>query len=135
MQDATILIFKMLNDNPSLIQNMGGKDPSKGWNRIYNSPDSDDINELPRINIFEVANSDDGAADDEPLFSDVNVRIELRTDTISNLFSIAKEIKKTIKSSFSCSRVELGETITDVTMTPRIYLKPINVFLLLTQGE
>lgn len=134
MQDAETLVYKALNE-PTLLNLLGGQVKSKGWMRIYNSPDAKDPEEFPRLNLFEAANSDTESADDEPQTSDVNIRLELRTTDESKIFDIKKQIKKNLNSAFSRCRVEIGSKQTDVIEGIKIYFVPINVFLLLKQGE
>lgn len=136
MQDAAALIYKALNADAELITLLGGKVPANGWQRIYNSPVAPKADEFPRITLFEVINDDAESADDEPQYSDVNIRIDVWLNDIRSLFPICSRIKQTLKSNFSTCTVQFESTMyeklnTDVT----IYHKPINVYLLIEQGE
>ncbi len=134
MQDATALVYKALNSDTELITLLGGKVSTKGWQRIYNSPVAPKADEFARITMFEVINDDSDPADDEPQFSDVNIRIDVWLKEIKNLFSICKRIKQVLKSNFSMCAVQLESTMYEKSETGEvIYHKPINVYLLLEQ--
>ncbi|MEG6613764.1 hypothetical protein V6C42_12990 [Pseudoclostridium thermosuccinogenes] len=136
MQDATSLVHKVLSTDEELITLLGGKVPAKKWQRIYNSPVAPIANEFPRVTMFEVVNDDAEPADDEPQYSDVNIRVDVWIKDIRNLFSICKRIKQVLKSNFSMCIVRLESTMYEREETGEtIYHKPINVYLLLEQGE
>lgn len=131
MKDATTLVYTALNLDTELLVLLGDKVPSKGWNRIYNDPVAPDANEYPRLTMFEVLNEDANPGDDEPQDSDVNIRLDLWTKDISAIHPVCKQIKKVLKSTFSACIIRLEETIPEE--KPKVYHKPINVFLLLEQ--
>jgi len=134
MQDAAALIYRTLNGDAELIALLGGKIPAKSWQRIYNSPVAPMADEFPRITLFEVINDDAESADDDPQYSDVNVRIDVWLTDIRDLFNICKRIKKVLKTGFSMCTVRLESTMYEKSETGKtIYHKPINVYLLLEQ--
>lgn len=136
MQDAAALVYKALNTDTELITLLGGKIAAKGWQRIYNSPVAPFADEFPRITLFEVVNDDAEPADDEPQYSDVNIRVDVWIKDIRNLFSICKRIKQVLKSSFSMCIVQLESTMYEKQETGEtIYHKPMNLYILLEQGE
>lgn len=136
MQDAAALVYKALNADVELIALLGGKVPANEWQRIYNSPVAPKADEFPRVTLFEVINDDAEPADDEPQYSDVNIRIDVWLKDIRNLFAICKRIKKVLKNNFSLCIVRLESTMYEREETGEtIYHKPINVYLLLEQGE
>lgn len=136
MQDAAALVYKALNSDAELITLLGGKVPAKKWQRIYNSPVAQYADEFPRVTMFEVINDDTEPADDEPQYSDVNIRIDVWLKDIRNLFPICKRIKQVLKDAFSMCRVQLESTMYEKQETGEtIYHKPINIYLLLEQGE
>lgn len=130
MQDATTLIYNALNTD-SVLSLLGGKNRSKGWNRIYNSQVAPCADEYPRITMLEVLNSDEVPGDDDYLYSDVNIRIDLWVKDIGTIHPICKCIKKVLKDNFYACVVRLEETIYEY--DTEIYHKPINVYLLLAQ--
>jgi len=107
MQDAAALIYRTLNGDAELIALLGGKIPAKSWQRIYNSPVAPMADEFPRITLFEVINDDAESADDDPQYSDVNVRIDVWLTDIRDLFNICKRIKKVLRPAFQCVRCDL----------------------------
>ena len=134
MQDAATLVYRALNADTQLLTLLGGKVPTKKWQRIYNSPVAPIADEYPRVTMFEVINDDAEPADDEPLYSDVNIRIDVWLIDIRDLFNICKRIKKVLKTSFSICTVQLESTMYEKKETGEtIYHKPINVYLLLEQ--
>lgn len=136
MQDAATLIYRILDADNQLITLLGGKIVNKGWQRIYNSPVAPNADEFPRITLFEVVNDDAEPADDEPQYSDVNIRIDIWLKDVRNLFPICKRIKKILKDNFSTCAVRLESTMYERTeINEIIYHKPINIYLLLEQGE
>jgi len=136
MQDATTLVYKALDADTQLLTLLGGKVPTKKWQRIYNSPVAPIADEFPRVTMFEVMNDDAEPADDEPQYSDINIRIDVWLKDIRNLFTICKRIKQVLKNNFSTCTVRLESTMYEKSETGEtIYHKPINVYLLLEQGE
>ncbi len=136
MQDATTLIYKILDTDTQLLTLLGGKVPTKKWQRIYNSPVAPIADEFPRVTMFEVINDDAEPADDEPQYSDINIRIDVWLKDIRNLFTICKRIKQVLKNNFLTCIVRLESTMYEKSETGEtIYHKPINVYLLLEQGE
>lgn len=136
MQDAAALVYKALNTDTELITLLGGKNATKGWQKIYNSPVAPNADEFPRVTLFEVINDDAESADDDPQYSDVNIRIDIWLKDIRDLFKICKRIKKVLKNNFSTCTVQLESTMYEKLKTDEtIYHKPINVYLLLDQGE
>lgn len=134
MQDAASLVYRALNTDAELITLLGGKVASKGWQRIYNSPVAPKQDEFPRMTMFEVINDDAEPGDDEPQYSDVNIRIDVWLKDIRNLFPICKRIKEVLKNNFSMCAVRLESTMYERLETAEvIYHKPINVYLLLEQ--
>jgi len=134
MQDAAALVYKALNADVELIALLGGKVPANGWQRIYNSPVAPKVDEFPRVTLFEVVNDDAESADDEPQYSDVNIRIDIWLKDIRNLFPVCKRIKQVLKNNFSTCTVQLESTMYEKSETGEvIYHKPINVYLLLEQ--
>jgi hypothetical protein len=132
MQDAVNLVYSTLSSNAELMALLGGEDAEKGWYRIYDSPNAPNAKEFPRLTLFEAVNDDAFGGDDKPLYSDVNIRIGFWDDTNERIHSVCKQIKKVLKDSFQCSvRIEstLFESDTET------YHKPLNVYLLLEQGE
>jgi len=138
MQDAATLVYKVLSADIELISLLGGKKQvgKEKWERIYNSPVAPNADEFPRITLFEVINDDAESADNEPLYSDVNIRIDVWLKDIRNLFSICKRIKQVLKSSFSMCIVRLESIMYEKQETNEIiYHKPINVYILLEQED
>ena len=134
MQDAATLVYRALNADTQLLTLLGEKVPTKKWQRIYNSPVAPIADEYPRVTMFEVINDDAESADDEPQYSDVNVRIDVWLTDIRDLFNICKRIKKVLKTGFSMCTVRLESTMYEKSETGKtIYHKPINVYLLLEQ--
>jgi len=135
MQDATTLVYSALNTDTTLVSILGGKNRTKGWNRIYNSQVAPNADEYPRVTMFEVLNEDEVSADDEPQFSEVNIRIDVWAKDVKNIFSTCKQIKKILKNNFYTCNVRLEETMYEQSDTDTIYHKPVNVYLLIEQGE
>ncbi len=135
MQDAATLIYSTLDADTQLLTLLGGKVPTKKWQRIYNSPVAPIADEFPRVTMFEVINDDAEPADDEPQYSDINIRIDVWLKDVRNLFPICKRIKQVLKNNFSMCIVRLESTMYEKQETGEIiYHKPINVYLLLEQG-
>jgi hypothetical protein len=135
MQVATALVYKALNADTALLTLLGGKVPDKGWNRIYNSPVAPYEDEYPRITMFEVINEDADPSDDEPQCSDINIRIDVWTRDVKMVFPVCKQIKQVLKNSFNTCTVRLEETMHEKLEKYTVYHKPINIYLLLDQGE
>jgi hypothetical protein len=135
MQDAAALVYKALNSDTTLINLLGGKVPANEWNRIYNSPVAPHDDEYPRITMFEVINDDAVPADNEYLCSDVNIRLDIWLDDIKNLFDICKRIKQVLKSNFETCIAQLESTMYEKQTKKTIIHKPINIYLLLEQGD
>lgn len=131
MQDAEALVYKVLNNDATLVMQLGGKIPEKGWERVYNSQVAPNADEYPRITMFEVINDDAEPADDEPQYSDVNIRIDIWTQDEAGLFEICKRIKSDLKSAFSMCTIRLESKIYESDI--QVYHKPINLYLLLEQ--
>ena len=131
MQDAVTLVYKALNADTQLINLLGGRVPSKGWNRIYNDPMAPDAKEYPRVTMFEVVNDDANAADDEPQDSDVNIRIDYWTKDNSTIYPVCRRIKQILNNTFNACSIQLEATMPD--SETQVYHKPINVYLLLEQ--
>lgn len=135
MKDAVNLIYTELSGNTELMTLLGGETTSgkQKWKRIYDKPVAPFTNELPRITMFEVLNSDEVFADDVPHFSDVNVRIDVWTDKHSDIQKISKKVKEVLFTKFEACRIQLEGTLYE--QDTKIYHKPINVFLLLEQED
>lgn len=133
MQNAVNLIFNILNNDSTLITLLGNTKTVSGqqWNRIYQIPNAPYPEELPRITMFEVINDDAVSADNKPLFSDINIRIDIWLKEYQNLFAITKRVKKIITDNFKMRRFQIIETLFE--SDTKVYHKPINIYLLLEQ--
>jgi hypothetical protein len=134
MQDTETLVYKALNADGTLITLLGGKTQvgNEYWNRIYNGQSAPNTDEFSRVTLFEVVNDDSDPADDASQFSDVNIRIDLWTKDDACIYKICKQIKNTLKSTFTCT-VRLENKIYE--SDTKVYHKPINVYLIIEQGE
>lgn len=133
MQNAVNLIFNILKNDSVLMGLLGNAKTvsSQNWNRIYQTPNAPYPEEMPRITMFEVINDDAVSADNRPLFSDVNIRIDIWLKEYQNLYAITKRVKKLIVDNFGMCRVQIIETLFETDI--KVYHKPINVYLLLEQ--
>lgn len=135
MQDVETLVFKALDSDTVLINLLGGKKTVNNckWDRIYNSKIALNPDEYPRVTIYEVLNEDAVYGDNNPQCSDVNIRIDLWTKDQSIVFDICKQIKQTLLNSFEICEVKLESKMFEE--DTEVHHKPINVYLLLEQGE
>lgn len=135
MQDAVNLVYQALKSNQTLMDLLGGEQTVKKqkWKRIYDKPKAPYTEELPRITMFEVISTDDVFADDEPEYSDVNVRIDIWLDSTKNLHDIVKQVKKTLNSITETYRIVIESTMYED--NTGIYHKPIDVYLFLEQED
>lgn len=133
--DAVSLVYQALSNNETLINLLGGRKNVKNqkWQRVYDKPKAPYTEELPRITMFEVINTDDVFADDEPEYSDINVRIDLWLNNHNDLYVITKKIKKTLRTIDDVYRIVIGSTLYE--NDTGIYHKPIDVYLFLEQED
>ncbi len=131
MQDAVNLVYTPLHSDAPLITLLGGRDPEKCWDRVYDGPTNPQEDEFPRITMFEVLNEDAVPADDKFECSDVNVRIDFWTKDKRDIHPVCKRIKKVLGDTFMDCIIRPESTMYET--DTGVYHKPINVFLLLEQ--
>ena len=102
---------------------------------IYNSPIAPDAKEFPRITMFEVGCEDGDCSDDNPIFSEVHVRLDVWTKSNENneMFGVSRSIKTALQGMFRLCRISLGQTIWED--DTKIYHKPIDIYLSIETEE
>ena len=124
MQDVMLLIYTALKNDTTLMNLLGGVNTKKKWHRIYNGSVAPNSDEFPRVTMFEVLNNDDEFADDFAECSEVVARIDVWSEC-NNIFEIAKQIKKVLKSAFLLCDISFNADMYEE--DTKVYHKPINV--------